>query len=136
MLVDICFALIIERILFINLLFLLFDRDLQNLIGLFRDLWESSSFLYSFHTFNFVMADDEAPPQLVDLGAEGPGDDEQEIKVKVPITIVTGLAALLVSLRSKSKWMTLLIWLQGISAQGRLRCWITSWLPSMARKLL
>lgn len=49
------------------------------------------------------MADDEAPPQLVDLGAEGPGDDEQEIKVKVPITIVTGLAALLVSLRSKSK---------------------------------
>jgi hypothetical protein len=53
--------------------------------------------LLSRQTYNTVfkpsklaMADDDAPPQLVDLGGGGTGDDEQEITVKVPITIVTG----------------------------------------------
>ena len=35
--------------------------------------------------------DDEAPPLLVDVGASGDGEVEEEEKpVKVPITIVTG----------------------------------------------
>lgn len=65
--------------------------------------------------------DDDAPPDLVDMTTGG-GAPEEELTVKVPITIVTGMQKATLFLANNFVPYGMSNRLQGTSAQERRRC--------------